>query len=231
MKHNHKHDHNHASYMEEHCEHSIVEELICHMPYSILSVAFALIVVSLLYFVSGSNESSLSLHSTYYMLFHNFHFLHIIFAITSSIAMFSKYSNNIIWGTVVSVVSASFFCIASDVFFPYIGGTLLGASMKTHVCFLSDFTNISIFIIIGVVNGVAQSWFKKPNVIIMHGLHIIISSFASTFYLVANGFNLNSSHLGLVFLMLLIAVVLPCTLSDILVPMFVAGVGKKNEKH
>ena len=224
----------HKHYMDDHCGHSMFQELICHLPNSILSVVFSLVVVSLISMFYGASSDMKNAHNAYYMLFHNFHFLHIIFAITTSIIMFGKHSKNIVSGVLISVLSSSFFCILSDVFLPYIGGSLLGVKMRCHVCFISDFTNISIFILIGIINGLAQfysrSHLKNMNINIMHNLHVLVSALASTFYLVAHGFVLKDASLGLVFLMLMVAVVLPCTLSDVFVPIVCAGFYKKKCK-
>ena len=58
-----------------------------------------------------------------------------------------------------------------------------------------------------------------------------VSSLASTFYLVAHGFAHWHTQIGLVFLSLIVAVVIPCTLSDLVVPMTFARAGRGNEKH
>ena len=206
---------------------SIFKELAHHLPHSILAVAASLTVVSFM----GSFFGVASLHKAFHMLFHNFHFMHIVFAISSSFLMFTRYSNRIVTGLALSVITSSFFCVLSDVLLPYFGGQLLGANMKTHLCFFCDFTNISIFVVIGAVNGLAQWYSNKHSVesssTLMHGFHITVSSLASTFYLVAHGFALSGTNLGVAFILLMVAVVLPCTLSDICVPIMVAKFGNK----
>ena len=52
-----------------------------------------------------------------------------------------------------------------------------------------------------------------------HVAHIFVSSLASTFYLVAHGFSNWYDNIGFVFLSMIVAVVIPCTLSDVVVPM------------
>ena len=210
---------------------SFIQELVCHLPYSVLSVAFSLAVVSIMNFISASGMDQSHLKSAYYMLFHNFHFLHIVFAVTGSMVMFSKYSKNLFAAIVVSIVSSSIFCVLSDVIFPYVGGRLLGANMTRHICFFCDPLNILIFLFIGVINGIAQIYRSRyingTNTVVIHCLHIVVSALASTFYLVSHGFVIDGLSLGYVFLLLLVAVVLPCTLSDIVVPIFFAISGKK----
>jgi len=64
-----------------------------------------------------------------------------------------------------------------------------------------------------------------------HFFHILISSFASTFYIVSHGLLHWYSFIGMIFLFLVIAVVIPCTLSDVVIPMAAARAGKKNERN
>ena len=60
-----------------------------------------------------------------------------------------------------------------------------------------------------------------------HATHIFISSLASTFYLISHGFTNWYVSIGNVFVLLIIAVVVPCTLADVVVPMTMARLGKK----
>ena len=64
-----------------------------------------------------------------------------------------------------------------------------------------------------------------------HAVHILISSLASVFYLVSHGFTNWYAHIGNVFLFLIIAVVVPCTLSDVVTPMAFARRDKGDERH
>ena len=61
-----------------------------------------------------------------------------------------------------------------------------------------------------------------------HFTHIFISSLASSFYLVSHGFHNWSSDRFCIF-SINYCVVVPCTLSDIVVPMYVCI--RKNEKN
>ena len=60
-----------------------------------------------------------------------------------------------------------------------------------------------------------------------HSVHIFISSLASSFYFVANGFYDWADSIGAVFVVLIIAVLIPCTLSDVVVPAYFARFGNK----
>ncbi len=228
----HHHDH----------DHGLRGELAHHLPYAIFSVAIGLVILSILD-VFGLNsghhghvcaEHAHGMHGAH-LLFHSFHFLHIIFAVTGSLIMFSRFSANLIRGAVVAVVSSIIFCTLSDVILPYIAGLMLGVNMRFHLCFASELHNIIPFLSIGLINGIVMSKHVsslKPFYSVgSHFGHILISSLASLFYLVSEGFDNWYPQMGLLFVFLVIAVVVPCTLADVVVPMFFAKSRKDNEKY
>ena len=66
------------------------------------------------------------------------------------------------------------------------------------------------------------------NSLKLHFLHTFISAMASTFYAIGNGFSDFHTEFGMFFLMILVAVVIPCTLSDVIVPIVCAHfIGEK----
>lgn len=227
------HDHAH------HHEHSLMGELVHHLPYAIFSIALGLIILSLLDVFSfsghhhehGAHEAVHGAH----LLFHSFHFLHIIFAMTGSLIMFSRFSGNLVKGVIVSLFSSIFFCTLSDVVLPYIAGLMLGVHMHFHLCFYTELHNVIPFIGIGLLNGIVMSRhsssIKGFYSVGSHFGHILISSLASLFYLVSEGFSNWYPQMGLLFIFLIIAVVVPCTLADVVVPMFFAKSRKNNEKY
>lgn len=236
--------------MDNHSEHNclahgqqgslIVEELLHHFPYAVFSVAFGLIILSFLDVFglsSGSCHSHDHAHSMHgaHLLFHSLHFLHIIFAITGCMVTFSRFSTNIVKGFVVAVLSSFFFCTLSDVIMPYLAGTLLGVTMNFHICLFSELYNVLPFYLIGLVNGLIMSkhssGIKSFYSVGSHFSHILISSLASLFYLISEGLANWYPHMGLLFLFLIIAVVIPCTLADVIVPIFFARSRKNYEKY
>lgn len=213
-------EHNHQP-CKIHDDHdcSLISEITHHIPYAIFSVAFGFIVLSFVDFFSVSYKNP-------HLLFHSFHFLHLIFATTGSLITFSRFSNNLIKGIIVSLFSSVFFCTLSDVVLPYLAGTMLGVTMHFHWCFLSELTNVVPLLLIGVVNGAVMSR-HNPSAKNVYSLgshfgHILISSLASLFYLVSEGFTHWCSHMGIIFAFLIVAVVIPCTFADVIVPVFFA---------
>lgn len=220
-------------------------ELGHHLPYATLAVACSLMLVTVLYvffkdiMVHGhahlheiSCQTNCCHGSGMDILFHSFHYIHIVFAVSGSMVMFYRYAQNLILGTAIGVVSASFFCTLSDVLLPYLAGVMLGKPMELHICFFSDFLSVLPFLLIGALNGIVMFYindFKtEANSLNLHFFHTFVSAVASIFYAIGHGFSDFHSYLGIFFLLMLGAVVLPCTLADVVVPIiFARMVAKK----
>jgi len=205
------------------------EEIFCHLPYAIFSVSLGLIILSLLSYANGQG-TVLGAHR----LFHSLHYLHLIFSATGAILMFRKYSQNFVLSLLVGTAVPAVFCTLSDAILPYFGGRLAGLDMHFHWCFVQHLPTVLPFLVIGMLNGwVISSHFASSQIFYStgsHFLHIFVSSMASIMYLVSFGFSSWGEHMGFVFLFLLFAVLVPCTLSDIVVPLLFARkaqVGRK----
>ncbi len=225
------HEHLHAHDHDGH-NHSIINELFCHLPYAIFSVAFGLIVLSFFSVFTMNITDPAIVKKASKALFHSFHFMHIVFATTGTIITFFRFSKNYIRGLIVGIISPTFFCILSDAVLPYIGGTLLGVPMKFHMCFFTEPQKVIPFLLVGIVNGLVMSRHHNSKQsgysLTSHSAHIFVSSLASTFYLISHGFTNWHASIGNVFVLLIIAVVIPCTLADVVVPMTIAGSATKN---
>jgi len=225
FEHNHIHEHTRID------KKLILEELACHMPYAVYAVSLCLGVLSFLTLLYFRTCDPIDIHKVCNALFHNFHFMHIVFAGTGAIITFAKYSKNWFKGIIVGSICAMFFCVLSDILMPYIGGRILGADMDLHICFFHELKNIVPFLVVGIANGMilASHHISRQQTysVVSHFVHIFVSSLASVFYLVGHGFLAWHKQIGMVFILLLLAVVIPCTLSDIVVPLFFA----KNKAH
>jgi hypothetical protein len=210
-------------------KHGLYDEFICHFPYAVFSITLGIIILT---FISTFAGRALA-HQAYYGLFHTFHYLHIVFAGAGTALTFFQFSRNIMRGLFISIVSPTIFCILSDIIIPYFGGMIVGVPMKLHICFYHELTNIGIFLFVGIATGFilslhqrhtdSSSFFARWS----HFLHVLLSSLASMFYMVANGFIDWMPHVGLVFVILMVAVLLPCTFSDVVVPISFARLGKE----
>jgi len=227
-----KMDHMHHSGPYEHGtlehHHTVTSEILCHLPYAIFAVALSMIVMSMLAFLPTGPAYLDACHR----LFHNFHFLHILFAATGTMLTFRRYSKNVVLGLAVGMVVPILFCTFSDALLPYLGGRLLGLDMHLHWCMMSHLDTIVPFLVVGMINGWAMSMHKQSlqafYSIGFHIMHIFISSMASLLYLVSFGFSNWWACMGFVFIFKIITVLIPCTLSDIVVPMLFARFKNNN---
>ena len=218
--HGHEHDHGH----------SLLDELICHLPYAIFSVAFGLIVLSFVTYFSYTDSTAVACKKAD-VLFHSFHFMHIVFAATGTLITFFRFSKDLGRALLLGIFSPAIFCTLSDSILPYIGGELLGVHMHFHLCFVTELQNVIPFLVVGIINGYVMSRHHGSKqwlyAITSHAVHIMVSSLASIFYLVAHGCVDWYRFIGAIFIFLIIAVVMPCTMSDVVVPMLFARAGKK----
>lgn len=223
-------EHHHHDDLHGH-EHTLKSELVHHVPYAIFSVAFALSILSLFAFIARGFPDATGTSKGFKMLFHSFHFMHLVFATTGTLIMFRRFSKSVWAAMTIGIISPVFFCTLSDSILPYLGGRALGVTMSFHLCFWTELYNVIPFLVVGLINGWVMSVHHSSRQgfysVFSHFIHIFVSSLAATFYLVAHGFFDWYKQMGAVFLFIIIAVVIPCTLSDIVVPMFFA---KRNKK-
>ncbi|MGZ6250598.1 MAG: hypothetical protein ACXWL2_01070 [Candidatus Chromulinivorax sp.] len=222
-------------------------EFLHHFPYATLSVALALMLLTLInvFFNNGIGvqevvSSCCSHHagcvhaSGLDILFHSFHFIHILFATSGTIVTFRRYSNKIWAGLLVGTLSSMVFCTLSDVLLPYAAGRFLGVDMDLHICFASELSNILPFLIVGLINGWVMTqlpeFITKENSLFLHFLHTFISAMASIFYAVGHGLSDFYSYFGMFYLLMVVAVIIPCTLSDVIAPIFFAQFVGKSQK-
>jgi len=220
-------------------------ELMHHLPYGTLSVACALMLLSMIsvfslpflstlshqYACCDSIEHVSGLESGMNILFHSFHFIHILFAASGTMVTFYRYSKNIMAGIFIGIVSSVIFCTMSDILLPYAAGKLLGVDMELHICFYSELINIIPFLIVGVINGVIIPRGKEEHAdhhsVSLHFFHTFISAMAAIFYVVGHGLEHYHEYFGIFFILMLIAVVIPCTLSDVVMPILWARMVNK----
>jgi hypothetical protein len=117
------------------------------------------------------------------------------------------------------VIGSASVCAIGDIAFPWLGGRLLGRSMEVHVCATEEPWLVWPCVALGVFTGIAGAQFVKRVTIYSHSAHVVVSSVASAIYLVAFGLSDWLSKLGWVLPILIVAVMMPCCLSDIVFPL------------
>jgi len=192
----------------------ILKELQQHFPYTIFSVAVGMVALGALTVVIEAEK----LPQASQDLFHVFHPLHVLFSAATTTAMFWRYDKKILRAVSIGFIGAVVICAISDIFIPFAAGYLLGAKMYLHICILVDPMLVLPFAFFGIFMG-----FTLPTVIestiFSHATHVIISSMASIFYLVAFGLKEWIPVGGMVFIYMVLAVMIPCCTSDIVFPL------------
>lgn len=198
----------------------ILTELAHHLPYSIFGVTLGIIFVAVLSFFAQIAHAEHEMAHAAEELFHVFHPAHILFSAVATTAMFWKHDDkSIVKAAAVGIVGSLSICGLSDIGFPYAGGILMGQPMGFHVCLIEEPGLVIPFAVVGVMAGFMVTKTFERSTEYSHGVHVFLSSTASILYLVSYGLTDWTHAVGGVFLVTLIAVMIPCCLSDIVFPL------------
>lgn len=200
------------------------KEIIEHLPYTVFSVAIGFIILGLLNFIAQLTKSSIVYPA--YDLYHIFHMLHLLFSASATTSMMCKYGENKIKAILIGLIGSVGICGLSDIFIPYISGLLLNIHMHCHICIIHHPLRILPFLTAGILLGLISH--NTKDFIFSHSCHVLISSTASILYLIS--FGLASywvHHIGIIFIYVIIAVVVPCCCSDIIFPLLTLKRGTK----
>lgn len=199
----------------------LVKEFTHHFPYTLVGSLIAMAAAwgfGVQYLDHGHSEA-LFVQSR--ALFHFFHPLHLCLSAIATTSLFWRYDRHLIRAVVVGALGSAIPCGMSDYFFPYIGGKLLGQAMELHICLLEHPQLFLTFLGLGIVAGF---WVEERMVgshLFSHGAHVFVSSAASLLYLMSFGFASWMTDVRMMvpaFLVIVLAVWIPCCLSDIVVP-------------
>ena len=92
MPHDHQSEHK-QTFDHAHHDHTIIGELLCHLPYAIFSVACGIAILSFLSAVTLGNAVDPKLAKKgAKILFHSFHFMHLVFASAGTLITFFRFS-------------------------------------------------------------------------------------------------------------------------------------------
>ena len=201
-------------------------ELRYHLPFSVFSVAVGITVLGIMSALMGMiNFSQAS-----YKLFHIFHPLHMLFSSMATTAMFWRYERKLVKAIVVGFIGAVGICGISDIVMPYYSGKLLGVKMHWHLCVLEHPQIILPFTAVGILIGLLVPEVRKST-IFSHAVHVLISSMASILYLVSFGLSEWVNVIGMVFIYMILAVIVPCCTSDIVFPLLLTGEEARIEEY
>jgi hypothetical protein len=191
----------------------IVHELKEHIPFTALGALTGIIItiIVLLYAIPNNISDT---------IFHTFHPLHVLLSALVTTSMYMRYKKGKFWVAIlIGWTGAIGIATISDAIIPYLGGTLLHAQMEFHVPFIEEWW-INLLALAGIAIGYWRQTTKIP-----HFGHVLLSTWASLFYILAFG-HIAANWIPLlpfIFLILFLAVWMPCCLSDIVYPLLFLG--------
>jgi len=196
----------------------IAQELRSHALFTALGALTGIIIMVIIVF--GDIPTQIS-QTAFYTL----HPIHVVLSAMVTTAMYVKYKKSKIWAVILIGWTGSIgIATMSDVLVPYLGGTLLHIEMSFHVPFIETskmpVIGIQTWIVVNgaALLGIAIGYWKQTTKIPHFG-HVLLSTWASLFYFTAFGTANWLPLLPFVFLILFLAVWIPCCLSDIVYPL------------
>jgi len=189
----------------------ILHELKEHSPFTLTAALFGVAVMSLLLI----RENLISYAVTFFYIFHP---AHVFFSAIISSAIFYNYRRNVPLAIIFSILISVIIGSISDVIFPYFGSLLFRIPISFHLPAVENPALISACAFFGSLIGVMARKTKFP-----HFLHVLISIFASLLYIFAYSTSFSILTIFLIFVITSISVIIPCCLSDIVLPILFGG--------
>ena len=209
----------------------IAVELGEHLPYSIFGVVISLIILGILNYLAVIFRSELLLPEASGSLFHIFHPIHLLLSATVTTAMFWKHERKLLRALAIGFAGSVMICSTSDILIPYLGVRLLGLSMDMHFCLLDHPEILLPFAVFGSAVGLLVPKAIERSTQYSHSAHVLVSSMASILYLISFGLEKWMDQASAVLVITVVAVMIPCCVSDIVFPLFLAGTGEQAECH
>ena len=197
----------------------IAVELGHHLPYTIFGVSMGLMLMAILNFFATLMHSENLLGPAAAEMFHTTHANHILFSAVATTAMFWKHEKAILKAMLIGSLGSICICTLSDSIFPTLGGKILGINMAMHICIIDHPGIIIPFTIVGVIAGFLIPGAIEKSTQYSHSMHVLFSSVSSILYLIGFGMKEWVHLLGGVFIIAVLAVMIPCCLSGIVFPL------------
>lgn len=202
----------------------ILKELKTHAPFTLFGAITGIVIMVF----------SLKLpYKASYNIFYLLHPLHVLLSALVTAAMYklhtcSHIGNNCIKGqcnfwalTIIGYVGSVGIATISDSLIPYIAESLLGMPNRgMHLGFIEKWWLVNPLAIIGIAVA-----YYKPTTKFPHGLHVLLSTWASLFHIMMAKIGaLSWFSCVTILIFLFLAVWVPCCVSDIVFPLlFVKG--------
>ncbi|UCE73163.1 MAG: hypothetical protein JSV56_08985 [Methanomassiliicoccales archaeon] len=223
----------------------IAHEFKHHFPFTVFSAAAGIIIVSIIFVILTSMPLASEVNETAdgdeheheegfaestHRLFHVFHPIHCLFSASATTAMFWRYDKRLLKSILIGLLGSLAFCGISDIFLPFIGGSIIGLEMELHICLVDHPLSVVPFAVFGVIAGLtaAEVFTKRSSTIFSHSGHVFVSTMASILYLTTFGFMDWMENMFIVFIIVVLAVLIPCCTSDVIFPLLLVD---KKDKH
>ena len=192
-----------------------LKELKHHIPFTASATIIAIIFV---FIIKSSNTTQ---------AFEILHPLHIIASAIVTSAIYFKYKKNIPLALLIGLTGSIIIGSISDVILPYLGALLFNFQPSFHLPLIEEPIMILSSALIGTIFGIATKITRFP-----HFVHVSLSVFASLLYITSFSQNISSIYWLASFIIVFIAVLVPCCISDIIYPLMFVGknLNKKKKK-
>ncbi|MDI6885984.1 MAG: hypothetical protein QMD22_06520 [archaeon] len=184
----------------------ISKELLRHAPFTAFGAITGIIIMFLTISLSPNTSER---------IFYTLHPIHVLLSALVTAGMYRLYRGKGISVFLIGYIGSVGIATISDILFPYLGGILLGAEMEFHLGFIEKWWLVNPLAVLGIAIA-----YWKPTTKFPHAGHVLLSTWASLFYLTAFGCATEwILVLPFVFLILFFSVWFPCCLSDIIFPL------------
>jgi len=189
----------------------ILKELKHHVPFTALATALAVILVFILYM----NKINLMHFGSAFDIFHPAHVF--VSAVVTS-AIFYKYKKSVLLSLIIGLTGSIVIGSLSDIMLPYLGIIVTNVKISFHLPLIEEPAVIILTALIGSFAGTIKKIISKTQ--LLHFVHVLLSVFASLFYILAFAGIISPLLFTAVFAIVFIAVIVPCCISDIIYPLF-----------
>lgn len=188
---------------------SLRSELTHHLPFTTLSILATTLTIGFL-----SQRRAIRWEVGH---FEGLHYAHLFASAVATTAVFWRYRKNFLLAIGTGIGGSVFFCTMSDIVLPYLGGSLFGIPVGWELEAIKSPFWVFGASLLGSLFGFVHLRYLS---IYSHSVHVVISSFASLMYLVTHTSAtwFRWAHAPAVAIILLVAVFLPCCLSDLVMP-------------
>ena len=201
-----------------------LRELREHLPFSILAVLLALSLFGIVHSIQTLDAHKSS------RIFHVFHPIHLLLSAAATTSVFWTYEKKVIKSVLVGFFGSTIICSISDILLPMLGAHIFLQDMHLHICLLEEPELVLPFLVLGIFVGIFSSHLLDRASFFSHSGHVLVSAVSSLLYLTSYGVGNLLDSLGWILVLLVFAVLIPCCLSDLVLPVLFARTDKGRQK-